>query len=339
MNLFRFPFFVYYDIIRIIMTTIFVYIFGGKMSRRNRTNAVLGAIAIFSVCILLVIIAWHYVVVGGMKNAAASETIPDMEISGDNLQQGEAPVEEPTQSTAQNSTEKQSELQTETTTAKQSEEYQYSRIVTEFVTGESSTEEHVDTSLEQKYILVKELLQMPALPTGCEITSLTAVLNYWGYDVSKETMSHVYLEKGELGQVTAYEAFIGEPSTSEGYGCFAPVIVRAANKYLSEQNSFYRAYNLTGAAFEDLYNEINQNHPVIVWTTINMGEPRYYPKCKLSDGTYSWIGGEHCLVITGYNKNTNSIYVMDPLKGNVVYDAALFKTRYEQMFLQAVVIK
>lgn len=38
--------------------------------------------------------------------------------------------------------------------------------------------------------------QYPELPTGCEITSLTSVLNYYGYDVDKEVMADDYLEKG-----------------------------------------------------------------------------------------------------------------------------------------------
>lgn len=308
------------------------------MSRRKNTNAVLSTIAIFSICILLVIVAWHYIVVGGTKNANASETVSDTESSGDNMPYTGVSSE----TTAQNPAEKQTEPQTEppmSNVPKETGEYQYSQIVTEFVSGNKNNEEYDDTALEQKYIIMKELLQLPNLPTGCEITSLTAVLNYWGYGVNKETMADKYLEKGEMGKVTAYEAFIGEPTSTNGCCCFAPVIQRAANKYLSEQNSFYRAYDLTGASLEDLYREINQNHPVIVWATINMGEPRYYPQLKLSDGTYSWIGGEHCMVLTGYNKSTNSVYVMDPLRGNVVYDASLFNKRYEQLFLQAVVVK
>ena len=35
------------------------------------------------------------------------------------------------------------------------------------------------------YINVKWVSQKPELPTGCEITSLTTVLNYYGYNVSK----------------------------------------------------------------------------------------------------------------------------------------------------------
>ncbi len=35
--------------------------------------------------------------------------------------------------------------------------------------------------------------QMPELPTGCEITALTMMLNYYGYSVDKMTMASEYL--------------------------------------------------------------------------------------------------------------------------------------------------
>ena len=214
------------------------------MSRRNNTNAVLSAIAIFSVCILLVIVAWHYIFGNGIKNANASETVYDNELSRDDVPYNEVSSGTPTQKPE----EPQTKPDIKPEEPKETGEYQYSQIVTEFVTGKKNNGEYVDTSLEQKYIIMKELLQLPSLPTGCEITSLTAVLNYWGYGVSKETMADKYLEKGKLGQVTAYEAFIGMPSSTGGYGCFAPVIQRAANKYLSDfiTNGNYRTERIHG---------------------------------------------------------------------------------------------
>lgn len=38
-----------------------------------------------------------------------------------------------------------------------------------------------------------EIMQMPELPTGCEITALTMVLNYYGFDVDKVTLATEYL--------------------------------------------------------------------------------------------------------------------------------------------------
>lgn len=37
------------------------------------------------------------------------------------------------------------------------------------------------------------VLQMPELPTGCEITALTMVLNYYGYPVDKVSMVSNFL--------------------------------------------------------------------------------------------------------------------------------------------------
>ena len=42
----------------------------------------------------------------------------------------------------------------------------------------------------------ESLNQNPELPTGCEITSLTSVLNYYGCNVDKTTMADEYLKKG-----------------------------------------------------------------------------------------------------------------------------------------------
>lgn len=304
---------------------------------------VLGTIAVISFCILLLIVAWHYIMEGEIKSANAAETASRGEISGDYINSSEALEQTQPENFAEKENETQHAAKADDNINNETEEYTYTQIVTEFVTeivsSDKKAEERKTEALEQKYLMLNVLLQNPSLPTGCEITSLTAALNYLGYAVDKEVMADKYLEKGEAGQVTAYEAFIGNPTRSDGYGCFAPVIEKAANKYLSENNSGYKAYNLTGTSLEDLYYEINNNHPVIAWCTIDMREPKYYDDWKLSDGTYSWIGGGHCVVITGYNKSTNSIYVMDPLKGNTVYDFNLFKTRYEQMFMQAVVIK
>ncbi len=109
----------------------------------------------------------------------------------------------------------------------------------------------VNTSVLSKKsvkIPLKYVPQNPELPTGCEITSLTAVLNYYGYDVSKTTMSDKYLEKtiDKIGNF--WEVFVGNPRTN-GFGCYAKPIVNAANKYLSSHGNRHQAVNLSGAAF------------------------------------------------------------------------------------------
>ncbi len=80
----------------------------------------------------------------------------------------------------------------------------------------------------------KAICQYPELPTGCEITSLAMVLNHYKYKVDKGTLSDKYLNKGEVGKVDPRKQFEGDPRDGNSYGCYAPVIVDTANKYLSE---------------------------------------------------------------------------------------------------------
>ena len=54
--------------------------------------------------------------------------------------------------------------------------------------------------------------QYPELPTGCEITSLTEVLNYLGYGIDKETLARNYLDmRDTVTQGCFVEYFWGSP--------------------------------------------------------------------------------------------------------------------------------
>lgn len=52
-----------------------------------------------------------------------------------------------------------------------------------------------DIIIDEVYIDVPTVMQNPELPNGCEITSLTAVLNSKGYKVEKTEMADIYLPK------------------------------------------------------------------------------------------------------------------------------------------------
>ena len=68
---------------------------------------------------------------------------------------------------------------------------------------------------------VPTVMQMPEYPTGCEITSMTAVLNYYGINISKMEMVENHLPKEDyrmIGDVRygpdPNKAFSGHPSDS-----------------------------------------------------------------------------------------------------------------------------
>ena len=88
---------------------------------------------------------------------------------------------------------------------------------------------------DQVQLDAQPVLQNPELPTGCEVTTLTAALNYAGYPVDKVTMADKYLIQSDPYLTTFGEAFVGSPHNSNAWGCYAPVIVETAQNYIAAQ--------------------------------------------------------------------------------------------------------
>lgn len=181
--------------------------------------------------------------------------------------------------------------------------------------------------------------QNPELPTGCEVTSLTTVLNYYGFDADKMTMANMYLDKGDVGTTNPSVAFVGSPDSTHSYGCYSPVIERCADKYLSEKQSSLATYRLSDVSFRNLLLEVEQGHPVIVWASMYMKETYSSAVWNIDGESVAWIANEHCLVLYGYDLERGVVMVADPLVGNTEYNIELFETRYNELMKQAVVIK
>lgn len=185
----------------------------------------------------------------------------------------------------------------------------------------------------------ESILQYPELPTGCEVTSLTMALRFAGYDVSKEELADRYLDKASPGTVSYKAAFWGDPRQAESFGCYAPVIVNAANKYLTEQKSPKRAYDLTGTSLDDILAEIRMGCPAIVWGSMYINEEIIFSYGWDIDGeTVMWPSNEHCMLLIGFDTEKNSVIVCDPLEGIVSYDKNAFQHHYETLEQQAIVI-
>ena len=187
---------------------------------------------------------------------------------------------------------------------------------------------------------VANISQLPELPTGCEITSLTIVLNYLGYNVDKEDMARDYLEKSEPFKGSFNDYFIGSPWDDDAWGCYAPVITKSANNFLKDHNSKLIAYNTTGSSMEELCVQIASGNPVIVWTSQALDEKTITTTITLENGTNDyWYSDEHCVVIIGYDLQKGTLTVCDPLEGIVERDFNTFNSRYEEFQQMGVVIK
>lgn len=185
------------------------------------------------------------------------------------------------------------------------------------------------------------ILQRPELPEGCEVTSLAILLKHLGFDVSHTDLADNYLQQGEVGKVSFYEMNLGNPrEEGRSWGCYAPVIVKTANKYLAEKESYLRAYDYTGYDVSELYYQMSMGHPAIVWVTMGFAEPYIKSPWTVDGEKLYWKYPLHCVVISGYDMENRTVTITDPLKEKpVVVDMDKFELRYKQMESQAVVLK
>ena len=180
--------------------------------------------------------------------------------------------------------------------------------------------------------------QFPELPTGCEVTSLTIVLNYLGFRADKLDLADNYLPKGPIGSTDFRKAFVGNPRSSHAYGCYAPVIVNTANSYLKAQKSKLRAMDISGRELTSLTVYTKADIPVMVWGTINCLKPYRGVTWTVDGKKLTWTGQEHCMVLLGIQNGR--VQVADPYSGTIrLYDLTLFRDRYNSLFKQAVLIR
>ena len=197
------------------------------------------------------------------------------------------------------------------------------------------------------YIDMENVLQLPELPVGCEITALTILLRYCGFDADKTDLASNYLPKGghyrtEDGKNykdSFFDYFIGDPF-SRGYGCFANAIEKAANAYIADHGGGFTVKNISGSHPDVLYDYLAAGTPVLCWATDGMIEPEYYETWYDYDTgeQLDWYLNEHCFVLAGFNMSGDLVTLNDPMKGIIDYNINRFETRYDQMYRQAIVI-
>ncbi len=198
-----------------------------------------------------------------------------------------------------------------------------------------------DYELPEKAVIddFETVMQNPELPTGCEITALTQTLNFLGFDVDKVTMCDEYMPVDFNGEYTMNECYIGDPKSHTGFGCSSPVICKAAKLFFRIEKSDCYPVDLTGTDFQELFYQIEQGRPVIVWTTMYLldTKPEYVYTAK--NGEEMWFCTyQHCLTIYGYDYDNGVVYAADPLVGNTTYSIESFERIYDILGKQAVVI-
>lgn len=195
-----------------------------------------------------------------------------------------------------------------------------------------------------KKIDVPYLSQSGEYPTGCESVSAVMVLQYYGMDLTPSEFIDGYLEKqgfrwenGVRVGPDPRKAFVGDPYSGSGYGCYAPVIIHALRRACGQG---LEVRNETGSSLGYLASfYVDADIPVLVWATMDMKEPWQSDTWQLDDGTkFTWLAGEHCLVLVGYDEDR--YYFNDPYEnhGVIGYDKRVVEARYRELGYQAVAV-
>jgi uncharacterized protein YvpB len=177
----------------------------------------------------------------------------------------------------------------------------------------------VEVISQIKMIDVPLINQNPELKYGCEVTSLTMVLNHAGVKTTKMELykkvkkDNDPLQRSQRGDIlkwgNPHDGFVGDMTgKNAGYAVFDKPIERLVNEYLPG-----RAVNLTNQSFDKVIQHVSKGYPVVVWTT---GDYR------LPDRWEAWHHGTqviktpldlHAVVLVGYDQRF--VYLNDPLSG------------------------
>lgn len=200
-------------------------------------------------------------------------------------------------------------------------------------------------NIKEVFIPVRTILQYPELPQGCEIVALTAVLNSYGYDVKKTEMADVYLPKQPFTYKNnrrygpnPYKAYAGNPRSEAGFFTYAPPIIEAANNYFAKAGGNGLPLDLSGSTREEIIDQLNKGNPVVIWVTRDLKSPKLSYSWYVDDTGEKFVApiNSHTVVLNGYDEK--KVHYMDPLKGQISYDANAFFKNYQELGSHAMVV-
>lgn len=192
--------------------------------------------------------------------------------------------------------------------------------------------------------------QLPALPNGCEVTSLSMLFTAVGHPVDKLTLAAqqptnstqpVFRPRGHLfSDILRWgdpdDGFVGAVAGHQhgvGYGIYHRPLTKLADHILPG-----RTIDLTGRPFNDVLAQVANGTPVVTWVTSLF---------KPTDDWVTWAGPhgpvhatqyEHAVLLVGYDQH--HVYVNNPLTGiaGQQLDRASFANAWNQLGEQALTI-
>jgi uncharacterized protein YvpB len=172
----------------------------------------------------------------------------------------------------------------------------------------------------KKLMYTPVIRQMPELPRGCEVTSLTMMLNQAGVKANKMTLAKQVKKDPTIYRYSKGRKYFGNPNygfvgnmytfSKPGFGVFNKPIAELANSYMPG-----RIVNLSGQSFETVLNYVGAGRPVWVINTswFSYVPSKYWQTWYTPQGPVRITMKEHSVLITGYD--SKYVYFNDPLDG------------------------
>ncbi len=188
-------------------------------------------------------------------------------------------------------------------------------------------------------LLVPFVAQNPQLPRGCEVTSLTMLLQTAGVAADKMTLAREidkvpFFANGKHGNPNT--GFVGDMYTlsNPGYGVYHAPVERLASRYLPG-----RVVDLTESSFDDLLTKyVGRRLPVWIVTNATFRElgAHEFTTWSTVSGDVQITWHDHSVVITGYGPDF--VLITDPLAStpNKRLAREPFRRAWEQMGRQAI---
>jgi uncharacterized protein YvpB len=159
--------------------------------------------------------------------------------------------------------------------------------------------------------------QNPELKFGCEVTSLTMMLNYAGIktnkmelyrSIQKETDPIIRTSRGDILRWGNPDyGYVGDMTGRRaGTTVFDKPMISLINQKLPG-----RAVNLTNQPFERILEHVSAGYPVVVWTTLDYGLPKRWETWNHGQQVVRVPLDLHAVVLVGYDENY--VYINDPL--------------------------
>lgn len=164
--------------------------------------------------------------------------------------------------------------------------------------------------------------QNPELPSGCELTALTMLLQFYGIQKDKmELLPEMKLDptpiqRDDHGNIVYWGnpnvGYVGDiTGKKKGFGIYHAGLFPLLQSYIPT------GIDLTGGTFEQVERQVAAGIPVVVWTTIPFTVPTddQWVQWDSSLGPVRTTFLEHAVLLIGYDEG--HVYLNDPLSGKV----------------------